>query len=145
MRSVAERRVLGLLAAAEVLCRRLFRRVRGGVEVAPSGGIDFFVASVAEGLVLAVAARAVVVGLALLDLDGFGRLLRDLRSRLQIVGRLLCAHRVLNLFAHTRERENRVQLPLPTKTACRAVKPTPQRPSSGGLTPHESSSPDVFG
>jgi hypothetical protein len=71
MRAVAERTLLGVLTGAEI-----DRAVRLGLE-RHRGESRAFVGAVAEGLVLAVAAGAPVVGLAGFNEDGDGRLLRD--------------------------------------------------------------------
>jgi NADH:ubiquinone oxidoreductase subunit K len=72
MRAVAERTLLGVLAGAEI-----DRAVRLGL-VRHRSKSRAFVGAVAEGLVLAVAAGAPVVGLAGFNEDGDGRLLRDM-------------------------------------------------------------------
>jgi hypothetical protein len=71
MRTVAERTLLGVLTGAEIDRSVGFSLIRHRRE----GGT--LVGAVAERLVLAVAARAPVVGLAGFDEDRDGRLLRD--------------------------------------------------------------------
>jgi NADH:ubiquinone oxidoreductase subunit K len=71
MGAVAKRTLLGVLAGAEI-----DRAVRLGL-VWHRSESRAFVGAVAEGLVLAVSARAPVVGLASFDEDGDRGLLRD--------------------------------------------------------------------
>jgi hypothetical protein len=71
MRTVAERTLLGVLTGTEIDGTISFSLIRDRRE----GGT--LVGAIAEGLRLAVAARAPVVGLAGFDEDGDRRLLRD--------------------------------------------------------------------
>ena len=74
MGAVAQRTLLGMFAGAEIDRAVRVGRVRNRRE---SGTL---VGAVAEGLVLALAARAPVIGLTGFDEDRDGRLLGDVRS-----------------------------------------------------------------